>query len=515
MKLHDGSCGVGSVKRTLLAAVFSTLLFVTRLGCGLLTFRLVYQAFDDATFGLYAVLWSMLGFLVLADLGFGVAAQREAGAIDVLPDGPEREERGARLSAIIWGGHLLGSVLLVLAVVVAWGVMALVLDHGQAIACFLVGSVLVFATGIYREILRGRNLNAVLHGIDLIQAILAVALTFAVLRAGGGLTEVLLVGLGSQILANVTIAMVALSGTWKPGRLRIDLSRIRAVARFGAASYGITVCGIIARCDQVLVGSLVGLAQLTPYAVANRLAAYFDQASGQVEAAMAPLVSRQEHLSPEERLSAWRRLFLVGQRSSAALAIPCAIVLAQDRAIVLRLLTGVDEMDHIMEVCAILLLSAVAITRMGGSSGKWMLLMSGGHRFALILSALDAALRLGIGALLVLTWTDPRGMAVGILVAGLALTIIVQPILLSRHLHLPRMTWWRDLLRPVLGSMVSSVLIMLPWILTGPGVTVWHLLVGSGLGGIAILVSGWFFALDQDLRSRLKSALTQRFRTRS
>jgi hypothetical protein len=49
--------------------------FVTRMLLGLGLFRLMFQNFSGAEFGFWALSWSLFGYGILLDFGFGFTAQ--------------------------------------------------------------------------------------------------------------------------------------------------------------------------------------------------------------------------------------------------------------------------------------------------------------------------------------------------------------------------------------------------------------------------------------------------------
>ena len=49
---------------------------VTRIGTGLVLFRLLFQHLSHDEFGYYALLWSVFGYAILLDFGLGVAVQK-------------------------------------------------------------------------------------------------------------------------------------------------------------------------------------------------------------------------------------------------------------------------------------------------------------------------------------------------------------------------------------------------------------------------------------------------------
>src|SRR5438045_4995289 len=49
---------------------------ITRIGSGLVLFRLLFQHLDHEQFGYYSLLWSLFGYAILLDFGLGVAVQK-------------------------------------------------------------------------------------------------------------------------------------------------------------------------------------------------------------------------------------------------------------------------------------------------------------------------------------------------------------------------------------------------------------------------------------------------------
>lgn len=51
---------------------------------GLVLFRMMFQSFSEAEFGLWALLWSLFSYGILLDFGFGFTAQK---SVSYFPDG--------------------------------------------------------------------------------------------------------------------------------------------------------------------------------------------------------------------------------------------------------------------------------------------------------------------------------------------------------------------------------------------------------------------------------------------
>src|ERR1041385_2801417 len=59
---------------------------IIRMGLGLVLFRLIFQKLPAEDFGFWSVLWSMLGYGILLDFGFGFTAQKRVAELCVKRD---------------------------------------------------------------------------------------------------------------------------------------------------------------------------------------------------------------------------------------------------------------------------------------------------------------------------------------------------------------------------------------------------------------------------------------------
>ena len=75
------------VKKHIVRNSISNYLFlVVRVGLGAVLFRLIYQELNAEDFGFWSVLWSMLGYGILLDLGLGFTAQKRVAELCVHRD---------------------------------------------------------------------------------------------------------------------------------------------------------------------------------------------------------------------------------------------------------------------------------------------------------------------------------------------------------------------------------------------------------------------------------------------
>src|SRR4051812_30051173 len=70
-------------------SISNYIFLVARLGLGLVLFRLIYQSLSQEEFGFWALLWSVFGYGILLDFGFGFTAQKRVAELSVHKDWPQ------------------------------------------------------------------------------------------------------------------------------------------------------------------------------------------------------------------------------------------------------------------------------------------------------------------------------------------------------------------------------------------------------------------------------------------
>ena len=87
---------------------------VLGMAVGLLTFRMLYQSLNKEQFGFWSLLWSVFGYGILLDFGFGFAAQKRVAELSVQQDW----EKLSRVLSTIFVFYTATSALIALVVLV-------------------------------------------------------------------------------------------------------------------------------------------------------------------------------------------------------------------------------------------------------------------------------------------------------------------------------------------------------------------------------------------------------------
>ncbi len=130
-----------------------------RMGLGLLMFRMLYQAMPKEDFGYWSLLWSLFGYGILLDFGFGFAAMKRVAELSAEKSWDELSKVLSTifylylvLGAVICGLIVLGSDLLI-------GLFQITPSNAvrfrEIMIIFFCGMGIIFPFGIFPEMLIG------------------------------------------------------------------------------------------------------------------------------------------------------------------------------------------------------------------------------------------------------------------------------------------------------------------------------------------------------------------------
>ena len=135
---------------------------VVRLGLGLVLFRLFYQSLTPEEFGFWAFIWSVIGFGILLDFGFGFTAQKRVAELSA----HEKWDELSRVLSTIFFSYVGIAALMILVGLVGAPYMIEALKDVSPenkerfttiLTLFFVGMGLNFPIGMFPEMLRGQQ----------------------------------------------------------------------------------------------------------------------------------------------------------------------------------------------------------------------------------------------------------------------------------------------------------------------------------------------------------------------
>jgi O-antigen/teichoic acid export membrane protein len=315
-----------------------------------------------------------------------------------------------------------------------------------------------------------------LHRYDLHNALFAfnsiteATLVAAVLLSGGGLLSMMAAFIVGNIVSGV--ASVALVARVAP-HLRLGLrganrDAFRRLGRFSTALFPIEAGRRLqSRADGFVIAAVQGLAGVTPFALARRLAEVCELAAIQFVRVVLPVAS-ELHASNE--LARLRQLYLVSSRVSLAIAMPVAVVLMFTAPVVLTLWVGSEYTQYGP------LVSLLAVATVLGAS-QWpaaeVLLGMGRPRVVAITACASGVANIALGALL-LTWFGLTGVAVSAVATMAVGSLGVVIPAANRVLQVPARTLLREAWLP--PGVASAAAACVLWI-GSSGITATHVML--------------------------------------
>lgn len=409
---------------------------VVRIVLGLVLFRTMFQQFSETQFGFWTLLWSLFGYGILLDFGFGFTAQKAVASKTATGD---MEGLSKLLATILWTFIALAAILLVVFLALKVPFMARMgvrpadtAEFGHAYTVFFVGLAVMFPLGLFPEILRG------LHRIDLANwtSILTTLINFIFLywglNAGWSMASLMMVSVGTSILPNSIAAVLALRRL--PGvsfsLKHFEWRSVKSQMGFSLTAYLITFSNMLmSKSDQLVISLTLGVALVAIYQAGYKMGEMLGIFSIQLQQALSPAAAALHAKGDEKGL---RTLFLRSSRLTLLLVTPAYLLSAVYLEPLIRLLTGMESVPRDTWWIGQALLLAVYSTQITNSCSKRVLMMCGEEKKLLAMSVTEALANVVLSV--ALAWRfGVLGVAVGTLIPSLLVGWLwVVPLTLRR-----------------------------------------------------------------------------------
>jgi O-antigen/teichoic acid export membrane protein len=437
---------------------------VTRIGAGLVLFRMLFQHLSHEQFGYYALLWSVFGYAILLDFGLGVAVQKAVAEKSATGD---IDGLNRLVATVVWSFAGLGLLLFGIAALAKPLFLDCIKIHasyrpefGTAYLVFMGALAVNFPLALFPEILRGvQRLDlvnwAVVGGLLVNLAVMSFALF-----EHWSFPLIVFISVATSILHE--IVAVFLVGRLVPGLSlhprHFHFPSVRGVLGFSAVAYMITCTNlIILKTDQTVISVTIGIGFVALYQLGYKASEVFNSFSRQLHVALSPAAA---HLRAGRNEDALRSLLLQTARITFLATTPLYALCAVYLEPLIRLLSGMKTVDpQTFWVGEMLLLSTYS-TLLTNSGAKSILVMCGWERSLLRLSLLEAGLNLGLSVALVHRM-GIAGVALGTLVPAMLVGWLGLVPMSSRFVKLGVLALGREVILPSLMPVATSLLVLL------------------------------------------------------
>lgn len=395
---------------------------VVRLGLGVILFRLIWQALSKEEFAFWALLWSVFGFGILLDFGFGFTAQKRVAELSVHG---HWQELSRVLSTIFYCYVAVGTAV----VVVGWMAAPFIVDLFKevspenrgpfvlALRTFLVGMGLAFPLGIFPEMLKGQQRISLANYTLMAGFLGSFVLTYLCIKMNWGFNALIVISLGSTLVSELFCALFALRKLPEVS-IRPSLfsqGMVRETMRFSIYAYIITLTTVVlTRTDHLVLSTALALSAVAVYQAAAKIAEMFSSFALLIPDALSPAAA---HLHAKGDQDFLRSLLINGNRFSVMFATPIYLICAFYLEQLLWVLTDGKGIGPETYWTGQVLLLWGYITILTQSVSKRIFMMTGHERRLMWLSVGEAVLNLGLSVALVLVYKNVVCVAVGSLAA--------------------------------------------------------------------------------------------------
>ncbi|MFN9028580.1 MAG: oligosaccharide flippase family protein, partial [Akkermansiaceae bacterium] len=305
---------------------------LARMILGLVMFRLMFENFSAAQFGFWALLWSLFGYGILLDFGFGFTAQKAVASKTATGD---HAELNRLLATIFWTFVGLAIVLLTVFLIIRGifldGMKVVVADRAEfesAYLVFFIGLAVMFPLGLFPEILRGLQRIDIANWVSTLSTVLNFGFLWYGMHAGWGLAGLMAVSVATTALPNLIAAFyvfrrlrdLSLMPPW------FDWRTVRSQMGFSIAAYLITFSNLLmGKSDQLVISLTLGVALVAIYQAGFKASEILGLFSSQLQQALSPAAASMHALGDKEGL---RKLLFGTSKLTFLLVTPCYLLAA-------------------------------------------------------------------------------------------------------------------------------------------------------------------------------------------
>jgi O-antigen/teichoic acid export membrane protein len=468
--------------------------------------RIIFFGLGEEYYGFWALLWTVFGYALLLDFGFGKTIQKYTAEVSITND---FDKYNKIISAVICTYMLIGLLIIVLSI---FGGMYLDklfamsqiadLDYCKfAFTVFGFGVALTFPTGFLAEMLVG------LKRMDLNNYALFITYTLKVIgiyiayRLGLSIIPLIWITVATGLLNNVILYFIVkkLMPKFKISLFNFKIQNVKEIASFSlfAYIYAITVM-IIFRTDAIVLGVMMGMGAVGIYQIGTRIPIIFESVTTQFQNTLPALAASLHKEGQTEKLK-W--ILLKSNRFAAYLATGVYLLLIFQLKQILYLWLDITDPEAVT-IGYIMLSSAYVIVLFRSASIKYMQ-MAGQHKKVAIIMSVECLLNIGFSITLV-SIIGTVGVAWGTLIPNLFFSIFVIFPMFAKFGNFSKRYYLQKVYGPVFLTSIPLIIFLVVINHFFPAYE-WNfleLLVWMAVGGIIYLLIGFFFFFNADEKER-------------
>lgn len=405
--------------------VSNYILLIIKIVSSLFLVRIIFLGISNEEYGFWALLWTIFGYSVLLDFGFGTAVQKSTS--ETLENG-NWESYNRLISTVFFSYMMLSIGIGILTVILAFNLEKIFvftaiesLEYYKIIfLIFGFGTTLIFPFGFFKEILRGLGQVALRNNIDIIFLILNFIVIFLSVHIYSSLLLMAISAITVQLCINICMAIYVYK---KIPTLRISWSnfqknKVKEVMGFSFFAYIVMFSNlIIFKTDQIIISMFSTVALAGFYQIISRITELFRQFSTQIHDIIGPISAALFSTASHDKLS---QVLLQSNQIVSFIAtllfVPSFLLLEE----LLYLWLNIDNTQ--VQLTAKILLVSMYILVVLRSSSVQVLLMCNRHKSLTKVAVIESIMNLFLSIYLI-QYYSIIGVAIGTLIPNILMAI--------------------------------------------------------------------------------------------
>ncbi|MCP4179483.1 MAG: oligosaccharide flippase family protein [bacterium] len=432
--------------------------------------RIIFFGLGDELYGYWALLWTIFGYALLLDFGFGASVQKYTAEASVSHDFKKFNE----MIAAVVSSYLIMSLFIMLFTLIAAYYLEDIfsLSHMSDIwyckkvfIIFGLGIALVFPSGALSEILMGLKRTDIKNYVLLITYTINIIGIYLIFRLKYSIMTLTVFTVLINGSANFIIYIILkkLLPEFKFSLKYFKWSAIKEIGSFSFYSYLLTIATlIIYRTDKMVLGVIVGMNAVAIYQIGTRISEIMEQFSSQFQNSL-PAVAASLHKTGDKEKIRW--ILLRSIRLTVFIGTGIFVILFLQTKQILNIWLKVQNNDSIL-IAYIMLISVLFVILFRSTSFKF-LQMAGKHKPLAVIMVIECIVNIVASIILVKT-IGVIGVAIGTLVPNIIISVFVVFPMFVKFSNFSLFYYLKKVYFPICIVAIPSIIVLLTGIYLVP-----------------------------------------------
>lgn len=292
------------------STVSNYILLILKIVLSLILVRVMFLGISNEEYGFWALLWTIFGYSLLLDFGFGTAVQKatsQAYAKD------NWDGYNNIVSTIFFSYVCLSFFILIITFILAnnlekifaFSDSSLIEYYKMVFYIFGFGTAFLFPFGFFREILRGLQKISLRNNIDIVFTFLNFLLLYLCVKYEYNLIHMAIVAVLIQFFTSVLMAYFVFKNipNFKIAIKLFENKKMKSLVGFSIFAYIVMFSNIIIfRTDQIVVSMFSTVALVGLYQIVARVSELFRQFSTQIHDILGPISASLFTVNKKDKL---------------------------------------------------------------------------------------------------------------------------------------------------------------------------------------------------------------------